>query len=271
MIDVRTLQSWLKKKQLYAGDLDGELGPQSWAAIHKVTASLPHNTDWNRDRERVAAEQMFLEAVGFDVGEIDGYIGVKTQAAFERWVGAVREHDAADPIPAKPVGPLFVPVAPAEPKASIKNVWPTQSGVPAFYGEVGQHQRMTVVPYTLFYDKTPLNKISLHEKVSDSAVRVLAKALKIYGPDRIASLGLNKYSGSLNVRKMRGGSAWSMHSWGIAIDFDAGNNPLEWDHTRARFAKPEYVQWWQCWDEEGWLSLGRSRDFDWMHVQAARL
>jgi len=28
---------------------------------------------------------------------------------------------------------------------------------------------------------------------------------------------------------------------------------------------------WKAWEEEGWLSLGRSRNFDWMHVQACRL
>ena len=268
MIDLRTLQSWLKRKQLYAGGVDGEIGPATWAAIHKVTASLPHNTEWVRDRERIAAEQMFLEESGFDVGEIDGYSGLKTQAAFEAYIKKVREHDSNDmPSPPTPAPtPAPIPVG-----SAVKNNWPRQSGVPAFYGEVGQHQKMTTVPYTLFYEKTPLSRISLHEKVSDSAVRVLTKALKIYGIERISSLGLNKYSGSLNVRKMRGGSAWSMHSWGIAIDFDAGNNDLNWDHTRARFAKPEYVQWWECWEEEGWVSLGRTRDFDWMHIQAARL
>ena len=40
---------------------------------------------------------------------------------------------------------------------------------------------------------------------------------------------------------------------------------------KATFAKPEYERWWQCWEEEGWLSLGRTRNFDWMHVQAAKL
>ena len=46
---------------------------------------------------------------------------------------------------------------------------------------------------------------------------------------------------------------------------------LRMDSTEAEFAKPEYDKWWECWEDEGWTSLGRTRDFDWMHVQAAHL
>ncbi len=81
----------------------------------------------------------------------------------------------------------------------------------------------------------------------------------------------DQFGGSLNVRRIRGGKSWSMHSWGIAIDFDPANNQLRWGRDRARFAKPEYEAFWAAWEEEGWVSLGRTRNFDWMHVQAARL
>ncbi|MCA1748660.1 MAG: M15 family metallopeptidase [Sphingomonadales bacterium] len=70
---------------------------------------------------------------------------------------------------------------------------------------------------------------------------------------------------------MRGGSSWSMHSWGIAIDFDPANNQLRWGRDRARMAKPAYAPFLNAWESEGWISLGRERNFDWMHVQAARL
>ena len=82
---------------------------------------------------------------------------------------------------------------------------------------------------------------------------------------------LDLWGGCLNVRKMRGGSRYSMHSWGIAIDYDPGKNRLKWGRDRAAFAKPEYDTWWRLWEEEGWVSLGRTRNFDWMHVQAAKL
>jgi hypothetical protein len=62
-----------------------------------------------------------------------------------------------------------------------------------------------------------------------------------------------------------------MHSWGIAIDYDPNRNKLRWGAEKAVFAREEYKPWWEFWEEEGWISLGRSRNFDWMHVQAARI
>ena len=64
---------------------------------------------------------------------------------------------------------------------------------------------------------------------------------------------------------------YSMRSWGIAIDDDPARNRLKWKRDRANFAKPDYDAWWRFREEEGWVSLGRSRNYDWMHVQAARL
>ncbi len=62
-----------------------------------------------------------------------------------------------------------------------------------------------------------------------------------------------------------------MHSWGIAVDYDPERNLVKWGRDRATFAKSEYDTWWKLWEEEGWVSLGRTRNFDWMHVQAAKL
>ena len=100
---------------------------------------------------------------------------------------------------------------------------------------------------------------------------MLVRVLDHYGPERIRELGLDLFGGCLNVRRMRGGSAWSVHAWGAALDFDPERNQLRWGRARARFARPEYEKWWALWEAEGFLSLGRARDFDWMHVQAARL
>lgn len=93
----------------------------------------------------------------------------------------------------------------------------------------------------------------------------------LYSAQERKTIGLDLFGGSLNVRKMRGGSAYSMHSWGIAIDFDPERNQLKWGKDRARLAQPDAVPFWLEWEREGWLSLGRARDFDHMHVQAARL
>jgi hypothetical protein len=62
-----------------------------------------------------------------------------------------------------------------------------------------------------------------------------------------------------------------MHAYGVAIDFDSEHNQMRWGSDRARFAKSDYDAWWGYWEEAGWVSLGRERNYDWMHVQATRL
>jgi len=47
-------------------------------------------------------------------------------------------------------------------------------------------------------------------------------------------------------------------------------NKLRWGKDKTQFAKPEYEQWWKFWEEEGWVSLGRLKNYDWMHAQSAR-
>jgi hypothetical protein len=55
------------------------------------------------------------------------------------------------------------------------------------------------------------------------------------------------------------------------VDWDPANNKLKWGKDKATLAGPEYDFWWQCWEEEGAVSLGREQNRDWMHVQFARL
>ena len=70
---------------------------------------------------------------------------------------------------------------------------------------------------------------------------------------------------------MRGGSSWSMHSWGIAVDIDPDRNQLNMNRKEATLAKPVYDKFWQFVYDEGAISLGIERDYDWMHFQFARL
>lgn len=155
----------------------------------------------------------------------------------------------------------------------MMNTWPKQRDVSKFYGPVGKNQVMVTPPYPMVLYDGPkkITRMSLHAKVAPSAMRVLQRVLDEYGIDKIQELHLDRYFGSLNVRKMRGSNSWSMHSWGIAIDFDANRNQLNMHSDRAAFAKPAYEKWWKAWEDEGWVSLGRARNYDWMHVQAARL
>jgi hypothetical protein len=126
-------------------------------------------------------------------------------------------------------------------------------------------------PLRLSWDlNTTVSRIACHEKVAPSLGRVLAGVLDHYGPDAVRELRLDRFGGCYNPRKKRGGTSWSTHAWGIALDFDPERNRLQWGRDRAVFARPVYDRWWELWEAEGWISLGRVANFDWMHVQAAR-
>jgi hypothetical protein len=156
------------------------------------------------------------------------------------------------------------------------NKWPKQNfnSMVNFYGAVGENQTSLILPYALklaWDTKIQIKKIICHEKVEKSLYTIFEKTLKTYGLKEIQKLRLDLFGGCLNVRKMRGGSNWSIHSWGAAIDLDPDRNTLRMTSKQASFAKAEYRDFWKIVESEGWLSLGRARNFDWMHFQAALL
>lgn len=91
-----------------------------------------------------------------------------------------------------------------------------------------------------------------------------------YALEKEQELGLDIYGGCYNNWAHVGGSKKSMHAWGIAIDLDPDKNALKMDKKTARFARPEYDAFWRIVEDEGGYSLGREKDFDWMHFQFAR-
>ena len=238
--------------------------------------------------------QSRLTAHGFACGPIDGIVGPITIAAIrafearkglpvdgmadEAVVTALRQSSSrVDPEIAAVVEHRQPPEAAIQTIALAKltiNAWPRQSGVRAFYGAVGTRQTRVAVPFDFFLSwskATRVKTITLHETVAASASRVLQTVAATYSAAERKALGLDLFGGSLNVRKMRGGSSWSMHSWGIAIDFDPERNQLKWGAPKARLSHDDALAFWKAWEAEGWLSLGRARNYDFMHVQAARL
>lgn len=155
--------------------------------------------------------------------------------------------------------------------------WPNQAGVRAFYGEPGNPQCTAgmaelAYPMKIAWDKTAvIRRFRCHAKVEKPFERIFAATLAHYGLPEIQRLGLDLFGGCYNLRQMRGGTAWSMHSWGIAIDLDPTRNQLKWGRDRAAFAKPAYEPFWKIVEAEGATSLGRARNFDWMHFQFAGL
>lgn len=230
--------------------------------------------------------QSRLTSHGFAVGPIDGIIGDKTIKAITAFQASrgLQQTGKADVQTVEALRATSSAVVNAPDRGApgpdspsgmhpTKN-WPRQSEVTAFYGAVGTSQTTIEIPYDMWiaWDKSQrARKMTLHTKIAPSALRVLQAVSEIYSPAERKAIGLDLFGGSLNVRKMRGGSAYSMHSWGIAIDFDPERNQLNWGKDKARLAKDDAVPFWTEWEKQGWLSLGRARNFDWMHVQAARL
>jgi len=123
-------------------------------------------------------------------------------------------------------------------------------------------------PMRLAWDKdTKVTKIRCHKMVADKLQSIFNDILEHYGYDEIQKLGIDLYAGCFNFRKMRGGSDYSRHSWGVAIDLDPERNLLKETSRTARFARPEYKPMIDIFYRHGFVSLGREKNYDWMHFE----
>lgn len=272
---LRLLQAELAAAGFDAGPIDGTLNDATIGAVDHALAiwtnSLFTPADWPDGwatwpigRRATLGLQACCRRAGFDTGLLDGRWGPQTEYATSQ-LAHLREYGEA-PTPWRDRS-----LATANP-----NGWPLEADAElrTFYGEPGANLVKVDLPYPLrlsWDTNTEVRTTQCNAKVRDSLRHVLEQVLGHYGLDGIRTLRLDLYGGGFNLRQKRGGSALSTHAWGIAFDFDPDHNKLEWGRDRAAFARPEYEPWWACWEEQGWASLGRNKNYDWMHVQAARL
>jgi peptidoglycan hydrolase-like protein with peptidoglycan-binding domain len=259
IIGVKPYQKYLKINGYYDGEIDGVVGAGTRTGTRSLLQerNVPLTAEWGWDRALIAGVQVLFKELNFYDGEIDGLAGPGTDYAVELWQNAMRDQDETP-----------------EPATSPDTVWPTYNEMTSFYGEPGTNISLFELPFpmVLAWDTSvEVTRMSLNNKCGPSAIRVLGRVLEHYGYDSIKSLRLNLFGGSYNKRKMRGGSRWSTHAWAAAIDFDPEHNAFRWNHRRASLDSASYDFFWLAWEAEGWVSLGRERDFDWMHVQACLL
>lgn len=266
---IRTLQTQLLAKGADPGGVDGRMGPATRAAINQTLEGLDPRTEtdwraWPVGRQEVLCLQALCLEAGLKPGILDGWWGQLTEYACGQL--AHLQAKGTPPEPWRDLSPV-----PANP-----NNWPLerQSELEAVYGQPGTNLVTLALPYPLrlaWDPATVVTRTQCNARVKDSLERVLNQVSAQYGPERIRLLGLDLYGGGFNLREKRGGTTMSTHAWGIAFDFDPDHNRLKWGRDRAILARPEYEPWWGFWEAEGWVSLGRAKNYDWMHVQAARV
>ena len=134
----------------------------------------------------------------------------------------------------------------------------------------GTHLVSIKLPYPmrLAWDKeTKVTTMRCHKLVADKFIAVFNELLSTYGLKKIQELGIDLFGGCFNFRAMRGGSDYSRHSWGIAIDLDPERNTLEETDRTARFARPEYKEMIDIFYKHGFVNLGVEKNYDWMHFE----
>lgn len=274
-MEARDIQRLMKASGYYGGGLDGDFGPKSLEAVEKVLQrNKPEALKWSAKRQRIAVAQVILKAAGYEPGNIDGYWlnGGTTHEAFNAWDHYITT-GKAEVLPGRSKTEVETPTS----FELITHKWPRQSGVPAFFGKAGGPRATAGKAKLPFAFRIAWNKsqkvkqFACHELVADSFTSIFAQAAAHYGEAEMIRLGLDLFGGCFNDRAMRGGTAKSMHAFGIAYDGDPERNQLRWGKDRAEFAKPEYDVFWAIVEAHGGVSLGRLRNYDWMHFQFANL
>lgn len=213
--------------------------------------TINYDTEWKPVQKAVGVKE-------------DGYAGPNTIKAIKRALGI---EDA----PTRPSGSY---------KAEIVSQTQIRSGKSAF-GKAGDESYLTNVPvpanYPLTYDGKPVKTIRIHKLISDRVETALKEIGDFYEKKfgnvteaKEKAPGIYLYGGSYNNRSISSGGVKSIHSWGLALDFDSGQN--WYNRTKkagARLAQDVYTPFFDIWEKHGFYSLGRKSDQDWMHIQAA--
>lgn len=266
-ISVADVQALMAQLGFYAGAIDGDVGPHTWAAVSAVERWDAKRAGWPAVRRLVGAAQAVLDGLGHEPGAVDGWFGHNTREALTAWRSA-----------AAGVDPTVVRVPRHDARSHPAQLkFPRQADLVKFYGQPGspactRGRVVLPIPFRIAWDlESTVSTFACHERCADALNRIFAAAVRHYGENFFRALGLDLYGGCYNYRRMRAGSAMSLHAFGAAVDLDPARNQLRWRSDRAQFAKPQYEPFWQIVMEHGFTPAGYAWGADWMHLQGARL
>lgn len=146
-----------------------------------------------------------------------------------------------------------------------------QASLKQFYGDPGRGdiaKRLVPIDVSglgIQYDSKPVTRINVHEKCAASLLAALKSVAAL--PDSDGRWTLKQYAGVYNHRPMRGGTSWSLHAYGAAIDLAPGTNGLR-THWPTNATMPLDVM--VCFAEQGWKPAGAFWSRDAMHMEATQ-
>lgn len=149
----------------------------------------------------------------------------------------------------------------------------TDAQIISKYGQPGDYDNFILIPLSypmrIAWDTSKtVSRMQCHRLAAFQFIKVFDSLLAEYGYDDIKRLGIDLFGGCVNVRTMRGSTTkWSRHSWGIAIDLDPARNGLKTKKPIAQFSKPEYKPMLDIFNQNGFISYGVDKNFDWMHFE----
>ncbi len=188
--------------------------------------------------------QTRVAKAGFYRGEIDGFWGPKSIAGCQAYLRSLMP------------GP---------------HPWPRpdSASLRAFYGEPGDESQLVRIefPYPMFYEGKRVTGTRCHRKIAPSLHRVLTNIAGLLPSRADIRDEAEDYGGVYNFRLKRGGTSYSLHAYGAAIDLDADDN----DFRAAWPVKADMpLEICECFAREGYTSAGPFWGYDGMHHQATQ-
>ena len=162
-------------------------------------------------------------------------------------------------------------------------IWPAQKDVISVFGDPRDPDDVTrpsakwesdnlvsvKAPFPLTYTGLPVKSVRCHRLVADAFTGALETIRDAANGDiaKLDAWGITIFGGSYNYRLMRGLNALSMHSYGIAFDFDPERNGLGDPHPNFR----SIYEILSAWKSQGATWGGNFSRSDGMHWQFANI